>query len=91
MWQLTKDFLDNARKDDKGYFYANPNKTIYPNHALYPIIWKGILNDESVEIIQMTDSIDTNDFEFKLYPEKLDYLKNEIVKYINQFLDFQMR
>jgi hypothetical protein len=91
MWQLTKDFLDYARKDNKGYFYANPNKTIYPNRALYPIIWKGILNDESVEIIQMTDSIDTKDFEFKLYPEKLEYLKNDIVKYINQFLDFQMR
>ena len=92
MWELKKDFLDYARKDNKGYFYAKPDKEInLYKRNLYPIVWRGLLNDETVEIIQMNNSSDINNFEFKVYPEKFDFLKIEIVKYINQFLDYSMR
>ncbi len=77
-------FVDNSGKT---YVTLDANKPITSYHISYPISWIGFVCGYEVEIIQLTDnSFSIEDYEFKKYPLKFNYLKEIIINLIDDFL-----
>lgn len=92
MWDIEIEIEDLCRKNNVSYFFANFDKVINVyNHKLYPIIVKGILNDETTKIIiknRNTEMIEN--YDFLIYPNKYLYLKADFIKAIHKQLNKMM-
>jgi len=63
------------------------NKELNPYHISYPIVWSGSVGNSDVIIIQKTHfSSFVEGYEFEKFPEKYFYLKERIIKDIDNYL-----
>ena len=66
------------------YVKLTPNKALFPGHFIAPIKWIGFVGNNEVEIIQISNTAYCqSDFNFIKYPDEFDFLKDEIVKGID--------
>lgn len=88
-YMLKKEFKDILQPNETGIFYVNPDKEIFfGNKNQYPIIWTGILNNNSVKIIlKNSDSFTIRSYDFVNYPKSESNLKETIVKWINEYIN----
>ncbi len=91
-YKIEKDFKDFSQPMNKGYFYANPNKNLNPyDRELYPIVWKGIINDNDFEIhLNNSDSFSIESYEFVKFPNLEESNKKQIVKWIHECMNNEM-
>ena len=68
----------------RGYVKLSPDKTLFPGYFFPPIKWVGYVENFEVEIVQISNTAySQSDFEFRKYPKEYDFLKDEIVKGID--------
>jgi len=87
MWQIDQQFKDTTNPLGTNNLLLNADKPIMPTKFTPPIIWKGYLDGNEIEIVQkgnFTHSL--SDFDFLRFPEKYSYIKKDIVTWINDFL-----
>ncbi|MBA82682.1 hypothetical protein [Leeuwenhoekiella sp.] len=91
-YQLQKEFPDYSRRNNKGYFYVNPDKSVNPyNKELYPLTFTGYLNGENVKIILNSHNSDFIDsYEFVSFPDSAYADKEDVIGWIHQFINKEM-
>jgi len=64
-----------------------PDKALFPGHFIPPILWSGFINGVDISIIQLKVSAKSVlNFNFKIYPDRFNDIKLEIIKAIDNKL-----
>lgn len=88
MWAIEEEFDDYSRHKYKGSIVLNPSKTIHFQFTDYPVKWNGLINGEKIEIVLNSSSSSfLENYEWPIYPEKYNDLKNQIVRAIDKYID----
>ncbi|EZH73661.1 hypothetical protein ATO12_17140 [Aquimarina atlantica] len=87
MWAINEKFVDYSHPQEKDSVFLNPNQTMNPQVIEYPIIWKGFVGSEEVEIIQKGQGAHLDlHFIFKKFPERYNHIKPDIINWIHKYL-----
>jgi hypothetical protein len=79
--ETIKDRSENIRLS------LNHDTVMSAHHVKYPITWKGTIGYEPIEIIQSGEmGSQEYNYEWKIFPEKYNRLRSEVVKKIDNYL-----
>lgn len=91
--KIYETFKDYRQMDGEGFIYLEPIQEIkHSAFVKYPIIWTGVINNEKIKIIQKTKNAYTeNGFILETYPNKYEYLYEQIINLIDKYLKIKLR
>ena len=88
-WQIDETFKDILQPNETGYVKLNPDIEKYLNNLNEPVTWTGIINGLEIEIRLIGDIYNNpKSYEFIIYPQILDELKNKITKFISDYYNY---
>ena len=90
MDKLNFEFHDYSQHKEKGYVQLTPDKIVSLNFNDYPITWTGFISGSNIKILQLASSSSISDFDFEMFPEKYNHMKNEIINEIDEYISVHM-
>jgi hypothetical protein len=87
MWDINQSFNDSTELSGHVTIMLRANKPLNPYHVSYPIIWTGFINNDKIEITQLSSSSSfMENYEFKTFPINFSMYEGRIVKLIDTCL-----
>lgn len=87
MWTINESTKVVTEMSGRVSLLLNPDKPLSPYHVSYPIVWTGFINNNPIEIIQISSSSSfMENYEFKIYPEGYYSFQNYIISVIDNCL-----
>lgn len=87
-YEIYKKLSDYNNSPTKSSLLLLNYESLGKNNAKFPIKWFGKINGEDVEFFQPDYSKEGFGFEYTKFPEKYEHLKKEILKIIDQKLEY---
>lgn len=87
MWDINESYKDNTELSGHVTIMLKADKPLNPYHIDYPIAWTGFINNDKIEIIQLSSSSSFREnYEFKTFPISFSIYEGRILKLIDTCL-----